>query len=131
MDLRQQMRRLVVARTAFDTDGALRDGGQHFFRRQRRRYLVLKSHADEAGHREQRCVGDAVGKLRNPRVDIAAKRHHANVGPERPHLRGAAKRRGTDDRTLREPRKRRGFRRQERIARIGALQQAVDGQPVR
>ena len=130
MEMRKNTRRFIVRRAPLNADRALRHSRQHFLWRQRRRRTVLKFHAHQTGHRQHRRIGHPVGKLAQPRFDIAAKGHNRHIRTLGQNLRPAPERRRADDGILWQFGKARALGGNKRIARVFAFQNAVDDEPV-
>ena len=78
----------------------------------------------EAGHRQQRRVDRAALGLGEPRLDVAAQQLDAKVGAQPERLRPAAQRGGAEPRAAGQRGDRVGERRDERVARVLARQEA-------
>ena len=89
----------------------------------------------EPGQRQQGRVRRAVGQLAEPGLDVAAERHHGEIGADMAHERPPAQRGGADRRARRETGEPAGagirVGRDQCVARIGARQHRADRQPVR
>ena len=72
----------VIALADFNADCTLGDGRQHILNRNRAGDRVSQPQAVQPGNRQQCGINLASGKFAQPRVDIAAKHHHIEVGPQ-------------------------------------------------
>ncbi len=120
-----------VIRAALDPQRSLGDRRKHVLNGEDAAGHALQSEPLESRQGEQRRVALAGLKLAHPGVGVAAQRDHAQIGPAHQHLRTATQRRRSDPGTGRQPRKPVRMRRQERVPRVVALEDAGDGEPLR
>ena len=92
IERRQQFAHRIIIFTYFNSNAALRHGGQHDFDWNDRGNLVRKAEPVEPSAGQERGLRDAVRKLPQSRFDIAAKRDDMEIGPQPLQLRGAAHR---------------------------------------
>ena len=117
-----ELARSRVGGARLDRDRALADRGGKLVHRKQRGCDIRTAEALEAGKRQQRCVDDAVVELAQPRLDIAPKRHDAEIRPQSFHQRLPSQRSGADHGPLRQLRDRRGLAADEDVAHVLARQ---------
>ena len=113
----------IVVAPRFDSDGTLADRRQKLVDAENARRLVGEAEAFQAGERQQRGIGFAVGELAQARLDIAAHHLDLEVGPQPQHHGLAPQRGGADHRTRRQIGKRGRLLADEDIARVLARQE--------
>lgn len=126
VERRDQLRHLRVILADFDGDCALRHGGQDLVGLDRRRDAVRHAEPVKPRAGEQRRVGDAFGKLAQPRLHVAAEAHDLEIRPYTLHLRLTPEARRSDDGPLRQVRQRGVLEGNEGIAHVFARQRRAD-----
>ncbi len=132
---RQERARARVVAADLDPDRALRHGGQHLLRRQHRGGRAAHFETLEPGHGQERGIDLTLGQLAQAGLDVAAQRHHLDIGPRQQHLGLAAQRGGAHDRARRQRGQAVAAVREQGVARVLARQDGGDlqalGQPGR
>ena len=131
IDRRQQRAGLGVVGAGLDADRALPDRRQEFVELEHRRRRIGETEPLQPGQRQQRRVGLALVELAQPRLDVAAQIDDPQIGPQPPHQRLAAQRRGADHRAARQLGEVARLAADEDVARVLARQKRREHQPVR
>ncbi len=97
----QGARRIIIA-PPLHTDSALRHSRKHFVNRQGGRCQMRQTHPRQPCHCQKRRIGNAIGKLPDSRINIAAKRHDLQIGSAGFDLGGPAQRRCANHSPLRQ-----------------------------
>src|SRR5664279_4160841 len=79
IDARQQFARARVVRARFDADRALPDRRQKFFRAHDLGRVLDQTEPLQSGERQDRRIDFTVREFAQPRLHVAAQRHHAQV----------------------------------------------------
>ncbi len=131
IDARQQVTHAAVFLACFDADGALRRRRQEFFDRHGFCRLRLQPEPLQPGEREDDGVGLPFVQLAQARLDIAAQRSDAQIGPHAFGDRLPPRRRGAERGAVRQRVERWGLARDEHVARILAFEAGRQHQALR